>query len=505
MGKHGDAPPKRRSLLTRSRSIDGTRVWSTQGACSFDAGLSVANPLSSAFEPIDSTRHSGEIQLQRLGEIEVPLPSKSLATDLAGYHEHNLLWCHGSYDARLFEEQLRQFYAHPHSHSEADLQWCALFFAVLLGSIVTAPSTQWGLANTVGLAEKWFKIAIMLLGQSHNADVLSLQTIATLAVSADMLPCKADFWPYLARAIEMGTKLELTPDHPRELGTDSGREAWRYILAKFWFSLAFTKEKVPTAIPFMRSLPSLLQCNAAEPLDASYRCFLWDVANLIPMAREQMEQKNTAYTRYLEVQQWDNELRSAIEKRPIFLEDTPIDPTWPHYAPMARLGFAILSNYMVLVLHWQFLAASLEEPRHDPYQDSWGKCIHASMKIMEIMEQYHPMLQNGWPMLRIYQRSFDTASIVLRYTNIATFSIVGVDREPGRLPAFLPQGSSYLEESSTALMERKQDLASSGTRSEVPSIEQQECGEATENENAISSITGPDSFVNLLKDALIFD
>jgi hypothetical protein len=115
---------------------------------------------------------------------------------------------------------------------------------------------------------------------------------------------------------------------------------------------------------------------------------------------------NTLYTRYEEVLKYDRRLRTlATQHLPLYLQNVPLDPSWPVYVPWARRSLAISSAHKVIMIHRKFLSLSFVNPMFDFTRKT---CVAASRTI--IKEQKEATLENG-PVLWIHQAFSVTASV----------------------------------------------------------------------------------------------
>ncbi|KAJ6095445.1 hypothetical protein N7486_006191 [Penicillium sp. IBT 16267x] len=151
---------------------------------------------------------------------EALLPNKMKVYHLVRYHCDCLLWYHGSFHAETFLAELDVFYEKDDgqiNRAGIRLQWIALLFAVLTGSMACAPrpiSQSWGFRDREKhtLSKRWLKATIACL---HQADymachsIYSVEAIATLTMSAHMLGHPNGFSVLLASAVRIAQGLGL--------------------------------------------------------------------------------------------------------------------------------------------------------------------------------------------------------------------------------------------------------------------------------------------------------
>ena len=90
------------------------------------------------------------VETLQISQIQEMLPDKERVMLLFEYHADWLLFIHCSFHAQTFRRELEQFYSNDHgiiSRTSSGLQWAALLFAIICGSMTCAKLTQvtrWG-------------------------------------------------------------------------------------------------------------------------------------------------------------------------------------------------------------------------------------------------------------------------------------------------------------------------------------------------------------------------
>ena len=99
-----------------------------------------------------SASHTTMETLQ-MSQIQEMLPSKDHVMLLFEYHADWLLFMHCSFHVQIFRRELEQFYDNDHgiiSRTSSGLQWAALLFAIICGSMTCAKQAQisnWGFSQ----------------------------------------------------------------------------------------------------------------------------------------------------------------------------------------------------------------------------------------------------------------------------------------------------------------------------------------------------------------------
>ncbi|RJE21822.1 hypothetical protein PHISCL_05841 [Aspergillus sclerotialis] len=360
---------------------------------------------------------------------QVLMPAKAKVYELVNYHCECLLWYHGAFHAGAFLRELDEFYDKgegPRDGSGTDLQWRSLLFAVLTGSMASAPgstSRSWGFRDHEknALSHRWLKASIECL---HQADymarhsIYSVEAIATLTISAHMLGHSNRFSVLLASAVRIAQGLGLhqlnseNDARPRDmLSQEIGRRVWCQLCIQDWFSIPFTESYMIHRLCFNTEKPQNCDNDLNPPLQnhptvTSYSRVFYDIAALMPALQDDCNSCNTLYTRYEEVLKYDRCLQNiASQNLPYYLENVPLDPAWPCYVPWARRSLAISFAHKVIMIHRKFLSLSFVNPM---FEFTRKTCVAASKTI--IKEQKETTCDGG-PLLWIHQAFSVTASV----------------------------------------------------------------------------------------------
>lgn len=365
----------------------------------------------------------------QLTVLQLLLPDRHLVEHMVLWHEKNLLWYHCSYFAPTLNLQLQRFYDDYHGlieHPNVDLQWVALLFSVIIGSIVCCPDSvndDWGFGeeerNT--LSRRWFEAAISCLSRadfaSHHS-INSVQTVATLTLSAHILGFSDLHSTYLAAIIRIAQSLGLhrldASANGNLVQNEAGRRVWLQLCTQDWFSVPFSDTYLINPLYSKSDLP--LNCHDQSldslpdtiPTVAGYSRFLGSIAIIIPRLQDNLLACNTLFTKYEQVMKWDEKLRrTAMTERPEYLSPVPIHPDWPLFVPWARRALAISSSHKIIMIHRSFLSKSFSNPA---FAFTRQTCLAASRTIIH---EYKCVMQEDGPVLWTHQAFAVAACIIL--------------------------------------------------------------------------------------------
>ncbi|KAJ5895012.1 hypothetical protein N7495_006703 [Penicillium taxi] len=356
------------------------------------------------------------------------LPVKQKVYQLVEYHCESLLWYHGAFHARTFRRELDEFYRKGEGRIDGpgvDGQWIALLFAVLTGSMTCAPrriTQSWGFHSREqdSLSKRWLKATIACL---HHADYMachsisSVEAIATLTISVHMLGHSNGFSVLLASAVRIAQGLglhRLGSEYDTQpaglLNREIGRRIWCQLCIQDWFSIPFTESYLIHRLSFNTHKPQ--NCDdeiTALPEDyptvTGYSRVKYDIAALMPELQDELISCNTLYTRYEEVLKFDRRLRTLATHLPHYLQNVPLDPSWPCYVPWARRSLAISSAHKVIMIHRKFLSLSFVNPM---FEFTRKTCVAASRTIIKEQKE---AAHEGGPVMWINQAFSVTASV----------------------------------------------------------------------------------------------
>lgn len=327
-----------------------------------DSGPSyAANNTSSNF----LTESTKSVQLDML---ETLLPSRDTIVKLVDYHSSSVLWYHGSYSSTIFSDHLRSFlndFESDIKHRQLNMQWLALLFAIMTGSLTCASQTtksEWGFSETeaTSLSLRWYDATVTCLNMEEyleNHTIYAVQAIATLTIAAHVLGKSSSQSVLLASAGRIAQSLGLhrlapetatmTSDQLRK--RESGRRVFIQLCTQDWFQIPFSDTY--THNPRFATTAKPLNCNdddmmvhdSSVPTQASYCNFRYDIAALMPQLLDATASCNTLYTKYEQVMKFDAKMRElATASIPIFLsKNGPLADEWPRYISWARRSLTI--------------------------------------------------------------------------------------------------------------------------------------------------------------------
>ncbi|KAL3703772.1 hypothetical protein TMatcc_009461 [Talaromyces marneffei ATCC 18224] len=361
------------------------------------------------------------------------LPGRSHLYTLAKYHCDCLLWYHGSFHAVVFSKSLDDFFNKKNGQiqlSDTELQWASLLFAIISGSVTCAPRSlvlTWGFNDDERkeLSHRWFQAMNLCLQYSDymsTHSIFSVQAIATVTHSAHMLGHSNSHPVLLASAVRiaqsmglhrLGAEVEDT-DLQNLIDRELGRRVWCQLCTQDWFSIPFTESYLINRTSFNTAKPR--NCNDEDmivksddtPTTTNYMRHHYDVAALMPQVQDAIVTSNTLYTRYEKVLEYDQQLRLlATVGLPYYLQNVPLDPSWPCYVPWARRALAISTSHKVIMIHRKFLGMSFVNPM---FSRTRRTCVAAARTIVKELRETG---SDGGPVLWIHHAFVVTAGIIL--------------------------------------------------------------------------------------------
>jgi hypothetical protein len=347
------------------------------------------------------------------------------------YHCECLLWYHVSFHGRIFQEEVDRFIKQHHGridNQQIDLQWAALLFAVLAGSMTCAPrsvSTSWGFQDPerTNLAHRFFEAALVCLNladfTAHHS-LYGIECIATMTISAHLLGHSNSHSVNLASAVRIAQSLgmhrlgEESDDHlSNPARREIGRRIWTELCIQDWFSIPFSESYLIHRQDFNTGKPrncmdedGMTPVPDTMPTLVTYHRFLYDIATLMPQLQDDLSASHILYTKYEHVIRCDTQMRTLVSKHiPSCLRNTTLEPSWPSYVPWARHCLTISSAHKVIMIHRKFLWSSFTNPA---FTFTRRTCIAAAKTI--IREQKQLVREDG-PVLWIYHAFSVAASV----------------------------------------------------------------------------------------------
>lgn len=378
---------------------------------------SVSQWVSATGIGFNSTADAQETFLQML------FPSLDHIWRLVDYHELYLLWYHGCYHGPTLRWELNNVLSSQEPPSSSivikglDLQWLALLFAVIAGSLTCATNRkleQWGFSKreAVKLSTQWYKATITCLGlaeYTNNHSIYSVHAIATLTMSAHSLGRSSELSVLLGAALKIAQSLgldrlchnptleEISPTTSEEqrytlLQREIGRRLWSQLCVQDWMSLPFAESHSINPFHFTTTKPSSRSHLTMDPIPAtfptyiSYGNYLFEIAKLIVTHHEAMLHTTTAFTKYEQVLDFDFRMRTiATQGMPRYFHVVePIDPAWPKWVPWARRSLTICFAHKIIMIHRQYIRASFTNPA---YSITRMTCVAAAKTILNEAKQ----------------------------------------------------------------------------------------------------------------------
>ncbi|KAL4881024.1 hypothetical protein BJY04DRAFT_218543 [Aspergillus karnatakaensis] len=364
--------------------------------------------------------------------LQLLLPEPVSLEQIVNYHCKCLLWYHVSFHSLTFRKEVVEFSDQHKGNivaANVDLQWVALLFAVMAGSMTCAPpaiAQSWGFLQQERdtIARRWFKAALVCLklaDYDSNHSIYAVECIGTMTISAHMLGHSNSHSVMLAAAVRIAQSLGLHMIGPETLNSSQiivrkeiGRRVWSELCIQDWFSIPFSESYLIHPLCFTTPLPS--NCRDGEmiplpdeiPTSMSYHRLLYQIARLMPRLQDDLTQSKTLYTKYEYVLQYDTQMRTLASKQvPFWLKNAPLDPSWPCYVPWARHCLTISSAHKIIMIHRKFLWPSFTNPA---FSFTRKTCIAASKTIIR---ECKLVAEEDGPILWIYHAFAVAASIIL--------------------------------------------------------------------------------------------
>jgi hypothetical protein len=365
----------------------------------------------------------------KISYLQLLLPSRKQIWHLVRYHEESLLWYHCSYLAPTFRNQLENFEEHFQScivSPGINLQWLALLFAIMTGSILCAPDRKaqsWGFRarERETLSRRWFHAVYTCLNKAEytaNQSLLSVQAVSTLTISAHLLGFSNQHSIHLAAVVRIAQSLGIHRINDECQGNivekECGRRLWSQLCAQDWFSIPFSDTYLINPLYSHSDQPKnchdedMVSLPESVPTITTYCRLLTRIASIMPQLQDDFMSSNTPFTKYEQVIYWDKQMRSlSTSERPLPLTNMPLDPSWPSYVPWARRSLAVSSSHKIIMIHRSFLSESFTNPA---FSFTRRTCLAAARTIVK---EFKDPVDDDEPILWIYQAFSVAASIIL--------------------------------------------------------------------------------------------
>ena len=290
--------------------------------------------------------------------------------------------------------------------SGVDLQWLALFYSIIAGSLTCATQKrleQWGFSKSevVTLSMQWYKAAITCLQEAEwtlNHDIYSVHAVATLTMSAHPLGRSSELTVLLGAAQKIAQSLgldRLGPDVANDseeqkhlfLQQEIGRRIWSQLCVQDWMSLPSTGSHSINPAEFSSAKPSSRNHLTMEPIPdsfptyVSYGNYLFEIAKLMVAHKDATDQSTTPFTKYEQVLEYDRRMRQLATKgMPRYFHVVEgIDPAWPEWVSWARRSLTICFAHKIIMIHREFIRQSFTNPA---YSKTRTTCVAAAKTIL---------------------------------------------------------------------------------------------------------------------------
>lgn len=350
--------------------------------------------------------------------LQTLMPRIDLIWNLVDYHEVYLLWYHGCYHGPSLRFELESALDEQKEGAgtlvvrNLNLQWLALLFAIMAGSVTCATEArleEWRFSKNEAksLSEQWFKATISCLNEAKYTsvpEVYSIHAIATLNMSAHPLGHSQELSILLGAAMKIAKCLGLDRlNHDPALETISsssqettrhsilkreiGRRLWSFLCIYDWMSLPFAEAHNINPLHFTTIKPSSRNHMTMDPIPAtfptyiSYGNYLYEIAKLMVSHHEAMLRAKTEVTSYETVMEYDSKIRTLATKGlpRYFHVIEPIDPAWPQWVVWARKSLTVCFAHKIIMIHRAFIRQSFTNLT---YSVTRMTCLAASKTIL---------------------------------------------------------------------------------------------------------------------------
>ncbi|TVY49520.1 hypothetical protein LOCC1_G000309 [Lachnellula occidentalis] len=364
----------------------------------------IQNTQTWGLSPV-SVSGSQSIDTLQISQIQDLLPTKAQAFLLVEYHAEWLLFMHCSFHAQTLRRDLEEFYLNDQGNitmTSSGLQWTALLFAIICGSMTCAKTAQisdWGFVegNQSLLAKQWYQASVECLSAAkyqQNHSLYGVQTIASSTICAHLLGFSNTQSVLLAAAVRIAQSLGLHrlgkpkfPAHeidnyvPAErVQQEIGRRVWQQLTTQDWFSVPFSETYCVNPLHLSTSAP--LHCD-----EETMRSI--PLSSPTIMSYDQSLRSHTLEAKYEEVLRSDQLMRDLVvsELPPCLNSQTPIESQWPRWVLLARRCLTVTSAHKIIMIHRSFLGMSFHDKR---YAFTRRTCLSAAKTIINEVKQDLP-------------------------------------------------------------------------------------------------------------------
>ncbi|KAH7393562.1 hypothetical protein BKA64DRAFT_90903 [Cadophora sp. MPI-SDFR-AT-0126] len=384
------------------------------------------------------------VETMQISQIQAMLPTKMQVYLLFEYHADWLLFMHCSFHVPTFRRELDQFYDEDQgviSITSAGLQWAALLFAIICGSMTSAQAAEvlkWGFhqEEQSNLAKHWYQASIECLNAARYQQYHSLygvQAIASSTICAHILGFSNSQSVLLASAVRIAQSLGLHrlkksrratnesqgDDIAEKVQKEVGRRLWQQLATQDWFSVPFSETYCINPLHFTSKAPrhcdedTMETIHASHPAITTYGNFLFRVAALMPALQDRSSEAHNLDAKYEHVLRFDKLMRELViaQLPPCLNSQTQLDPMWPHWVAVARRCLTITSAHKIIMIHRRFLGMSFHDKK---FAFTRRTCLAAAKTIINELKQDLPEQS---PTLWTTQAFSVAAAIILSLDN----------------------------------------------------------------------------------------
>ncbi|RMZ81526.1 hypothetical protein DV737_g2444, partial [Chaetothyriales sp. CBS 132003] len=369
------------------------------------------------WHPSNGFGGSGAAQVSFLQQL---LPSPGQVMQMVDYHVDNLLWYHGCFHAPTLQSEVKASCQGPSGLEirNMDLRWAALLFAVMAGSMTSAPNSVrlgWGFtkAEIPKLSRQWYKACLSCLTLADymcRHHIYTLEAITVLTLSAHIVGFSSTQTTLLGTALKIAQglglhKLEREEDEysvdpsnlrpaqrTKIIQREVGRRIWTQLCVQDWFAVPFLDMYSIQRLHFSTVLPNnidehTLEILAADcPSMASMGTAFFAMGTLTTELHDALLRSDTLFAKYEHVLEYDAKMRAlAMHDFPlIFKPNEDLRHGWPQWAPLARRIVRLCYTHKIIMLHRPFLGRSFTDPA---FAYSRQTCLDSSKVILREVKQ----------------------------------------------------------------------------------------------------------------------
>ena len=434
--KYSDPAPPPPPLPQNPVQHTGTHAGTARAYGRKNSTVQLAVPEKDTEATLSGMDEIFAFESNRLSFLQQMIPTKRQVIELVDYHIEGLLWIHTGFHAPTFRRELDTFCkvhdCKMNFHSDS-LQWNALLFAIMSGSIICARDSmlmKWGYqhAEQRSLAERWHWAAIQCLEVSQymsNHSLYSVEAIVTLSMAAYGLAHMKRQSVLMATGVRISQSLGM-----HELGKSDLRaplddiienetkcRVWYTLVRQDYFFIPFSESYQVNRLFNITPRPmncreeDMMPVNDDVPTITAYCSFLDEVAIIMSELHDALKRSPTLYGQYEETLRFDTKMRTlATIRRPPYFGSVPSGTSWPVYITWAREMLTISSAHKIIMIHRKFIGRSFVDPA---FSFTRRTCVAAAKTIIKAQFEKNDGSLDERPLVWTEQAFSVTACVIL--------------------------------------------------------------------------------------------